>query len=325
MKKFNSILLTVIMSIAIHHSYAQNLVPNYSFETDTTCPTGSSQIYFATPWRGVTTNSTDYYNACNNGSCGVPSDGVGFQYARTGVAYAGIYAIDIYSQNYREYLQVKLDSTLQHDSCYLVEFYCNLHNASGYVVNKMGAYLSNTAVSTVGPLPNGTVLQYAPQIESHQFLNDTLNWMRIGGYYKANGGEQYITIGNFNTDSTTDTLHILGNNYPGAYYFIDDVTVKKLAGCDSTASVPEYGIDKIFSLYPNPNNGRVLLSYSLKANDKAELLIYDITGKWVNTQQLNSAETQMPISVELLTNGIYFYTIVVNNKIVKRDKLIIIK
>src|SRR5688572_17362556 len=45
----------------------QNLVPNGSFETYTQCPNNSSQIYFATPWKGPTTNSSDYQNACSPG------------------------------------------------------------------------------------------------------------------------------------------------------------------------------------------------------------------------------------------------------------------
>ena len=45
---------------------SQNLVPNWSFETYTVCPNGNSQLPSATPWFAPTTNSSDYYNACNN-------------------------------------------------------------------------------------------------------------------------------------------------------------------------------------------------------------------------------------------------------------------
>lgn len=324
MKKTNCISLVLILCIATLYGYAQNLVPNYSFEVYDTCPYNASQIYYAAPWQGVTTNSTDYFNACSS-SRGVPSCGDGWQYARTGIAYAGIYAINSYGGDYREYLQVKLDNTLQQDSCYLIEFYCNLVNYSSFAVSTMGAFLSTTAVSDVGPSTWGLVLQHTPQIVSNYLLADTLNWMRVGGNYKANGGEKYITIGNFSTDSASDTVHVVNNNYDIAYYLIDDVTVKKITGCDSTASVKEYGNDKIFSLYPNPNNGRMLLNYNLKANDKAELLIYDITGKWASTYQLNSSVTQMTISDEQLSNGIYFYQIKVNDKMVQSNKLVIIK
>ena len=79
------------------------------------------------------------------------------------------------------------------------------------------------------------------------------------------------------------------------------------------------------TLYPNPNNGRMLLNYSLKPNDKATLFIYDIAGKWISTYPLNSSVTQMSINDELLNNGIYFYQIRVNGRMIQSNKLVIIK
>jgi OmpA-OmpF porin, OOP family len=298
-----------------------NLVPNPSFETYTSCPMASGQISFASPWNGITTNSTDYYNACSTGTAGVPTFAVGdWQYAKTGAAYAGLWVINGYGSNYREYLQVKLNSILQQDSCYLVEFYCNPINAARYGVNKMGAYLSSTAVNAVGP---GLVMTYTPQIILNQFLTDTLNWFGVGGYYKANGGEQYITIGNFSTDTDTDTLHIGGSNYDGAYYFIDDVTVKKIAGCDTTAGIQELGIkNEKFKVYPNPAEKEFTIeSKELKIES---IKIYNVLGELVKIQeQIDNTKTTIDISH--LQKGIYFYQVTVNDKIVKSGKLIIIK
>lgn len=302
-----------------------NLVPNPSFEVYTSCPTGASQISLATPWQGVTTNSTDYWNSCAVMGSGisVPSDGGGgFQFARTGSAYAGIWAY-MGCYYYREYMQVKLDSVLELDSCYYVEFYCNLYNQSYYGINKMAAALSNTAISSTISGP-GSTLVFTPQIVSNQFIIDTLNWVKVSGYYKANGGEQYITIGNFDTCTNTDTLGI-GSGSADAYYLIDDVTVKKVVGCDTTLGVHEISnAGPLFDLYPNPNNGNMVLKYSLKSSDKAEMRIYDITGKLINKLLLNTSTNQMIINEDLL-NGIYFYQIIVNDKIVKSDKLVIIK
>ena len=62
-------------------------------------------------------------------------------------------------------------------------------------VNSIGAFLSDSAVfdSTFFSL------KYHPQIESNQslFLGDTAGWLKISGVYEAQGGEQYITLGNF--------------------------------------------------------------------------------------------------------------------------------
>lgn len=46
-------------------SFAQvNLVPNPSFESYSTCPDGSSQLYKATPWFNPALGSPDYFNVC---------------------------------------------------------------------------------------------------------------------------------------------------------------------------------------------------------------------------------------------------------------------
>lgn len=322
MKATINIKLLLVLLLLSFFCVAQNLVPNGSFEIYTTCPDGASQINKATPWYDPTGASSDYFNACDTGYANVPYSSMGYQQARTGVGYAGLFALNWFYDDGREYIQVKLNSVLMQDSCYLVEFYSNLHNHIDYAINRLGAYLSNTAVSTVGP---GSVMSYTPQIISAFFLTDTLNWMRIAGYYKANGGEQYITIGDFKPFTTGDTLNIGNDTYPGAYYFIDDVTVEKLSGCDTTLSVPDYTNGKMFKLYPNPNNGNMQLDYSLNTIDKGDITIYDIAGKLIYKYELDAAASQIIISHTGFNNGIYFYRIKVNERIVQSDKLIIIK
>lgn len=314
--------LIIILSFYAICIKAQNLVPNYSFETHTSCPTSSNQIYYAIPWLGVTTNSTDYFNACST-IYGVPIAGQGFQYARTGNAYSAIWCVNGFGSNYREYAQVKLDSILQQDSCYLVEFYCSLHNLSRYGINKMGALLSPSAVNTVGP---GLVLQYAPQIESSTFMDDTLNWMQVRGFYTAQGGEEYLTIGNFRTDALTDTIHVGGSNYNGAYYLIEDVRVQKMINCDTTVGIADPEVVKAtFKLYPNPNNGNMIVEYSLSENENGVLNLYSITGALLHSYKLQQTNHKLLISDEELKSGLYFYDVLINNKKVKTDKLVIIK
>jgi hypothetical protein len=319
MKSLKRIIILPILCMAAMISHAQNLVSNNSFEVYTTCPTGGSQISFAFPWQGATTNSTDYYNSCS-ASYNVPFCG-GFQFARSGNAYAGLWTINPYGYNYREYLRISLDSTLQSDSCYLVEFYCSLNNLCRYGINKLGVYISSAISNTVGP---GTVLQNTPQIVSSGFLNDTLNWMRVYGYYQASGGEQYITIGNFNTDSLTDTISS-GGYYPGAYYLIDDVKVEKITGCDSTGTgVSEKDKTTLFKIYPNPGNGTSTFEYHIEKNTSSILEIRDITGKLIENYSLDPTEEKLSFNLDL-ESGIYFYTLIVDGQLVKSDKLIIIK
>ena len=315
-------ILFFLSIIFFNKNYAQNLVPNPSFETFTSCPLYPGDIYKAVPWQGVNSTTTDYFNACSV-DWGVPVSFLNpFQYARTGDAFAGFVALGNSTTNYREYLQVQLDSTLMADSCYFLSFYCNLDNdPSGSVaIKKLGAFLSDTAVSLAGP---GTVLQFTPQIVSSTFLPDTANWMRVCGYYYASGGEQFLTIGNFNTDINTDTLHV--NGASRSYYLIDDISIEKVQGCDTVGvGISENGIVSCIRIYPNPSNGNMTLECNLEVNEKGILAIYDITGKLLFIYNLEYGAKSQLIDAELEA-GIYLYDVIINDRKVHSDKLVVIK
>ncbi|MGQ0828762.1 MAG: T9SS type A sorting domain-containing protein [Bacteroidota bacterium] len=83
--------------------------------------------------------------------------------------------------------------------------------------------------------------------------------------------------------------------------------------------------NRTFKLYPNPNNGVMILDYSLSKNEQGSIMIYDVTGKLIVQYELNNANEQISISDEQLINGIYFYHIKVNDKILSSNKLVIIK
>ena len=206
-----------------------NLVPNYSFETYTSC-TG---LYLnnAVPWYSLSSNnnSSNYGNACNLSSCcHVPYilNGLEYQYPRTGNAYAIMY---FYNNsplpNRRQYSGVQLKTSLQSGHCYYAEFFVVRYITANYSVNNIGLLFSDTIILQQS---NGTFINANPQILNYHnpIISDTLNWVKISGIYIAQGGEKYITIGNFKDDSNTDTIN---TNVPGAFqrgaYFLDDVSV----------------------------------------------------------------------------------------------------
>jgi hypothetical protein len=83
--------------------------------------------------------------------------------------------------------------------------------------------------------------------------------------------------------------------------------------------------NRMFNLNPNPNSGDMVLAYVLNSTDLAVLQLVDVTGKSVGRYELNGHNNSLHINNTKLNNGVYFYTITVNNKIVQQDKLIIIK
>jgi len=112
---------------------------------------------------------------------------------------------------------------------YCVTYYVSLADSVTYASNTLGAYLSNNPAcnpNTIDTLP------YIPQIlnPSTNLLSDKINWVPVSGEFTASGGEQYITIGSF--DSITPLIYVGGgaNSLAGhyTYYYIDDVSVREL-------------------------------------------------------------------------------------------------
>ncbi len=262
-------------------SPAQNLVPNPSFETFTSCPNALGALCngIATPWQCGTSGSCDYYNACANPSWfGVPDNLLGSQTAHTGEAYAGaIYHWPSFP-NYREYLLIQLTEPLVADTWYQLNFYVSLAElACG--IEKIGAYFSVTS-----PYQNiNTVLNVVPQIETHYgFITDAVNWVLISGCYQAEGGEEFLTIGNFHNDMETPVDPSCFSDT--TYYYIDDVSVMEtiapdefaidlggpLTVCFSYEIDP--GLSDFFFIWSNGSHGPTLVvtetgTYSLTVTD----------------------------------------------------------
>lgn len=222
--------LKFLVFVIFHISMSQlclsqpNLVSNGSFEEFYTCPDNAALLEYAIGWIDPDCGTADYYNCCSI-LMNVPGDGVDhFQHAHSGVAYAGFYAYSEYVQNGREYIQKQLNSPLSSNSCYLATFYINNINWANCAVNKLGIYFSTNQIIC---LSSSNWLNYMPQIFTERIIADTLKWVCVKGIFNANGGEQFITIGNFFDDLSIDTLIAFPTQLPNhqAYYLIDDVSV----------------------------------------------------------------------------------------------------
>src|SRR5205823_4505513 len=134
-----------------------------------------------------------------NLTCGInaPNYAVGYQMARTGNAYMGIFCYE--SPCGMEYIETKLDSTLIFNVEYCVEFYVSLANSYYYGIDKIGAFFSNDTIKGVSLCK----LPYVPQIENPtgNVIMDTSNWIKISGSFIASGNERFMTIGCFHDNA----------------------------------------------------------------------------------------------------------------------------
>jgi hypothetical protein len=147
----------------------------------------------------------------------------------------------------RQYIANKLSDSLKANRCYYVEFWVNLPNPMRFACNNLGGLLTKTAVyvdtfnTPFGVLPaNPQIVNYGNPI-----ISDTLNWVKVSSIYTAQGGEQYITIGNFKYASQTNYITVNPNGYFGACYYVDDVSVIPL---DSLTLKADAGTDKNITL-----------------------------------------------------------------------------
>ena len=306
-----NILLILLMLNNVTFVNGQNLVLNPGFDSYITCP-GSGQFSstYINDWNKPTVASSDYYHF----NClGIQPS---VQAPLSGEGYAGIIAYN-FGTEYREYITGTLSSPLIAGQTYNVEFYVSLNNGYIQAIVEMGAYLSATPP---GPFSNALHISVVPQIENNTAsLQDTMNWKKVSGQFVAVGGEQFITIGNFNDDANTTITQPGSSGSFGAYYFIEDVSVT----LDSTTSVNhsllQPQLQVLFSgasLYLNvtniPNNIFPLQLYG-----------YNLIG-----QEVVSAELKNPIetiSGFLEVGSVYYFTITKNGKYVAGAKLFYFK
>lgn len=211
---------------------SQNLILNADFEKYKYCPPTFNQggDNLIENWTQATAGTVDYYNSCSQ-TVGVPKNIFGFQNAHSGKGYIGMVTYSPSQKNYREYLQTKLISPLETGKIYCIEFYISLGDNATYVTDGIGIYISKEKIKS----ENNIQLNYNPQIANpkNNYILNNDDWMLVSAAYTAEGGEEYITIGNFNDDRKTSVkrrkLNLpKGTAWEHAYCYIDDVSISKV-------------------------------------------------------------------------------------------------
>ncbi|MEO8066242.1 MAG: T9SS type A sorting domain-containing protein [Flavobacteriales bacterium] len=292
---------------------AQNFVPNGDFEQYSLCPTSNSQIDRALPWFNAFVGmpwgpgpTPDYLNACTTlAGIDIPSNNYGVQFAHSGSAYGGFAVYLQYSPDFREYMEVQLTQPLVAGSCYELSFHLTLAETFG-----------NTASGDIGACFTGALLAQTswdtlpvvPQLDHlGGLVTDTINWVLVSAIYQAQGGEEYLTIGNFHDDATTailpvDTPFAIGVAM-ASYYFIDDVslvliespiggTCAPLAIDEPEAGTPSWQMD--------PFGDRLTIASGLSG--QVALTIWDMSGKVVLARVVDQ---RTAVAVGHLVDGLY--------------------
>ena len=243
-------ILLALLLCSTTYLLAQNLIRNSDFEEHDCSVTEYSPLYYqhckywTYPYWGSAYLSpychdpifTDFTPPNMRGDYQAPHSGrsfVGFNIARGNYAWPSLE----YEAGY-EYISTHLKSVLKKDSIYQLELYVNQSNTASHFEVELQALFSDTLYHL--PIPRGfnSYLGAPAPIYPHKasisltpdfFVNDTLNWTRICVSYRAKGGEQWLTIGNF--DHQNEIKYVCDNSgryldTMGTYYYVDDVTLR---------------------------------------------------------------------------------------------------
>ncbi len=287
-------------------TFAQNLVPNPSFETQDTCP-AVSQIMLAPPWNSASLGSPDLFNS----SCATQNLS-----ARTGVGSSGVYAYIAASANNREYIQAPLNSTLIAGQGYCVSFYVRRSNYR-YATNRIGAFLSDGAIN----VNSTSVINETPQVENNPniFMSSSTNWTLISGSFIADGNESHIIIGNFASDADTDTTVANASSSSNvAFYRIDDISVTQCnVGVNNNAA-----FDAQIKMYPSPASSHVSFrNYSSKPFTACELV--NLSGQIIYDFPLDFVNNEEQIDIQNVPNGTYIVRMYFDDEIITKKLTIV--
>ncbi|MCF8257707.1 MAG: T9SS type A sorting domain-containing protein [Flavobacteriales bacterium] len=174
-------------------------------------------------------------------------------------------------------------------------------------------------------------MSLTPQVRYEgDFLSDKDGWMRIAGSFIAEGGENYISIGNFDGYANSDTLNLHEGGVldaSGAYnigywevanYFIDDVSVVEDTSYHvGTESQLSMGNGQL-SIHPNPAAEAIIIETEGGAH--LALGLYDIAGRQVFSSSLHSSK--QTIGISHLPAGVYVAVLREKGVAVARRKLV---
>ena len=226
MKK--SLFLGALLSASVLFSQHDNLIENGSFESTNGKIKGLGAIESTTTWFSPTANKADLFVKESKVETILTSGNIyGKEDPKHGQNYAGIVGYSYNDKVPRSYLTTTLSKPLVKGLKYCFSMHINLAEASKYASNQIGAHFSKKGLESEDKkaLINASHILHSQK----KIVNAMYGWEKICGTYIAEGGEKYITIGNFSTNESTQNEKTLKNTaFKGvptiaSYYFIDDV------------------------------------------------------------------------------------------------------
>jgi outer membrane protein OmpA-like peptidoglycan-associated protein len=216
MKIFHLFLYLVSPSLL----FAQNLVPNPSFEQITDCDLYFDQIEKVKFWKGYHF-TPDVFNSCSESSfLRTPSNTFDVQAPATGKGYVGILTYHWEFDN--ELIGTKLLRTVEAGKKYEIKLKVSRAAAHArYATNNLGIQFSNEPEKAYESRKYHWLVT--------EVIEESDIWYEVKAIISPEQSFAYIVIGNFFPSKETTIQKMEGGNFDAAYYFIDDVSVVQVS------------------------------------------------------------------------------------------------
>lgn len=228
----------------------KNIVPNGSFEN---YRKKSGSIKQAIPWQQIA--SVDFYQEP------LSNDTSAHKGAHSGSCFAGLR----YQKKYKEFMQVKLAESLHRGSIYEFEMYIRLAWWSNASLKSIGALFTKAGYKSQGDVVKTAMIDSV--VKKGSLINN-YQWFKISGKYLADGGEKYITIGNFSPAVKRDMsrMNVFKFGFKEAYYFVDDVSLVR-----AKEPVEKVKVEIVGSFSIDDQDSVLQVKTNIKVGEKVQL------------------------------------------------------
>ena len=230
-------LITLLISLISLTGFSQqgkvvqpNIVPNPGFEKYSSAPIGwfykgkhfTNVVKY---WSSPTAASPDVFGPKVRVPKHWAEKGFGDHTPKAGKSMVGItvYGCEGGKPHCREYVQIQLNEPLVKGQNYHAEFWVS-HLPRSLQIDGLGMYFSETEIGE----KTDAIISREPSVKAERVIFDPgNNWVRISGKFQASNEADFLIIGNFEPDSLTVAQQNHYNSLNYAYYYLDEVSVKK--------------------------------------------------------------------------------------------------
>ncbi len=207
-----------------------NIVPNPGFEKYSATPIGwfLKGAHFTNViryWESPTTASPDIFGPKVRVPMHWKEKGFGEQAVHKGKSMAGItvYGCTNGKPHCREYIQIQLEEALVIGQRYYAEFWVS-NLPRGMAIDNVGMLFSEKRYQ----VKTDELIDETPQVKADYIVQSANNsWAKISSSFIAKTEAEYLIIGNFSKDEDTQMRKGKVPQLNFAYYYVDDVLLKK--------------------------------------------------------------------------------------------------